>query len=140
MRPVELDNNYPPAGLPEIDRDHHRIDLELQRLGAAVSLDSPDRAAEARGALLDEVTVHFRHEERLMREIHYADLPKHQRAHASFVAGARRIPIRKSHTDPILSSRFVHWAARVEEWFRSHAMKEDFRLGRAVLAARARSQ
>ena len=136
MRP-DFNLRYPPAGLPEIDRDHERIDLTLQRLSAAVSLDSPDQAAAARGALLAEVAAHFRHEERLMREIHYPDLTRHHRAHQAFLAGARRIRIRNSRADTFLSSRFVHWAARVQEWFRSHALKEDFRLGQAVLAARA---
>lgn len=140
LRSVELGARYPAVGLPEIDGDHRRINDELQRLAAAVSLDNAIQAAKARNSLLAEVAVHFDHEERLMRQIQYADLPRHQRTHAAFLAGARRIPIRKSRADPILSSRFVRWAARIEEWFHSHMLEEDLPLGRAVLASRARSR
>jgi hypothetical protein len=56
------------------------------------------------------------------------DLPSHHRAHQSFLAGARRIRIRNKRADKFLSSRFVHWATRLQEWFRTHAVKEDFRL------------
>ena len=133
MRSTDLTKIYPPAGLPEIDDEHERIGLELERLTEAISLDDFPRAVAMHAAVLEKAATHFAHEERLMREIRYAALRRHKRAHEAFLAKAR-LSARRRPGDALLSALFIRWASRVQEWFRSHVVKEDFWLGQAVLA------
>jgi hemerythrin-like metal-binding protein len=133
VRSIDQTKVYPPAGLPEIDDEHERIGLELKRLTEAISLDDLARAIAMHAAVLESTATHFSHEERLMREIRYAALKRHKRAHEAFLAKARLSP-RRSSSDALLSALFIRWASRVPEWFRSHVVKEDFWLVQAVLA------
>jgi hemerythrin len=133
VRSIDQSKIYPPAGLPEIDEEHEHIGLELERLTEAISLDDFARALAVHAAVLERTATHFAHEERLMREIRYAAMRRHRRAHEAFLVKAR-LSARRSSGDALLSAVFIRWASRVQEWFRSHVVKEDFWLGQAVLA------
>ena len=133
MRSIDQTKLYPPAGLPEIDDEHEHIGLELQQLAEAISLDDLPRATGMHAAILEKTANHFAHEERLMREIRYAALRRHKRAHEAFLAKAR-LSARRRSGDALLSALFIRWASRVQEWFRSHVVKEDFWLVQAFLA------
>ena len=89
MRSTDQTKIYPPAGLPEIDDEHEHIGLELERLIEAISLDDFARAVAVHAAVLERTATHFAHEERLMREVRYAALRRHKRAHEAFLAKAR---------------------------------------------------
>jgi hemerythrin len=134
VRAIDQTKIYPPAGLPEIDDEHNYIGLEMERLTEAISLDDFPRAVAMHAAVLESAATHFAHEERLMREIGYAPLPRHKRAHDAFLAKAR-LSARHRSGDTRLSPSSIRWASRAQEWFRSHVVKEDFWLGQAVLAA-----
>jgi hemerythrin len=133
VRSIDQTKIYPPAGLPEIDDEHELIGLEVKRLTEVISLDDLPRAVAIHAAVLERTATHFAHEERLMREIGYPALGRHKRAHDSFLARAR-LSARRSSRDARLSASFIRWASRVQEWFRSHVVREDFWLGQAVLA------
>ena len=133
MRSNDQTKLYPPAGLPEIDDEHEHIGLELEQLTKAISLDDLPRAVAMHAAVLEKTAAHFAHEERLMREIRYALLKRHKRAHQAFLAKAR-ISARRRSGDALLSPLFIRWASRVQEWFRSHVVKEDFWLVKALVA------
>ena len=134
MRSIDQTKIYPPVGLPEIDDEHKYIGLEMERLTEAIKLDDFSQAVAMHAAVLERAAKHFAHEERLMREISYAPLGRHKRAHDAFLAKARLSALHRSR-DTRLSASFIRWASRVQEWFHSHVVKEDYWLGQAVLAA-----
>jgi hemerythrin-like metal-binding protein len=126
---------YPAIGIAELDDEHRLLAADLRDLLAAVKEDDPDRCRVLAHTLVDRAAAHFRHEERLMREVHFAFQAQHQRAHELFLEQARR------HLEELqaigLSLSCLRWIAETLEWFRSHVVKEDMALARAIRAVRA---
>jgi hemerythrin len=70
--------------LPELDEEHRVIFHLLQDLRHSVVDGEANVRLELKSQhLADEVTYHFQHEERLMREARYPQMEWHKRQHAA---------------------------------------------------------
>ena len=130
---MEQAAEYPPVGVPEIDRDHLDLSACLRRLLDAVKDDDRVRALALAEALVERARAHFALEEQLMREIAFVFSARHQRTHDRFLEEAER------HLEELrafgLNSRCLRWTAETMEWFRSHVLTEDMALGRALISS-----
>ena len=73
--------------LPELDEEHRVMFHLLQELRHAVVEGEAAVRLELKSQhLADEVTGHFRHEERLMREARYPQMEWHKRQHETALA------------------------------------------------------
>jgi hemerythrin-like metal-binding protein len=126
---------YPLVGIEELDEDHHKLGEVVGRLIDAIKDDDRLLAAGCAEALLVQCAAHFAHEQRLMREIGYASVARHRRAHDRFLATAREMLAEVR--DRGLSAAFLRWVAQAHEWFGSHVVTEDLWLAQAIEKARA---
>jgi hemerythrin len=132
---VETSNLYPKVGLAELDDEHLALGAALQRMIDAMLEDDRDRTLLLADRLATKVEEHFRHEERLMREIQYAECARHAQVHQEFLAEAKRqLDRAREHG---LSADFLRWASELNEWFYRHVMTEDRWLADAIVHARA---
>jgi len=70
--------------LPELDEEHQTMFRLLQELRRAVVEGEEAARLKLRAKhLADEITSHFRHEERMMREAQYPQAEWHKRQHAT---------------------------------------------------------
>jgi len=70
--------------LPELDEEHQAMFRLLEELRHAFVEGAPAVDLESKlQRLASEVNVHFRHEERLMREASYPQVEWHKRQHAT---------------------------------------------------------
>jgi hemerythrin len=125
---------YPTIGIPELDDEHRLLAADLRELLAAAKDDDPGRCRALAHALVDRAAAHFRHEERLMEEVHFAFQERHQHAHELFLEQARAQLGELQATS--LSRTCLRWIAETMEWFRSHVVQEDTALAHALRAGR----
>ena len=126
---------YPPIGIPELDAEHQALGATLRRVLKAMSEDDRAGSVALGRELVERAEAHFRHEEALMREIGYARRLRHARAHADFVAEAKR-ELRKAVTHG-LSVDVLRWAGHLDQWFHNHVVTEDLWLAHALQRARS---
>jgi hemerythrin-like metal-binding protein len=109
--------------LPEIDAEHralYRIGDELHKAamaGADLAVLQPILAN-----LLETAEQHFRHEERLMRAIHYTALDWHKRQHDSVRKRAKAAARRVAGGDSAAAGELVEF---LSEWLRGHMAVAD---------------
>jgi hemerythrin len=132
-QPFDSRDDYPPVQVPEIDEDHLALATQLRDLLAAVRDDDDARAAALAERLIEGARVHFAHEERLMREIDFAQYARHKRTHDEFLQEAlfRLDDLRANG----LTGGCLRWTASTMSWFRFHVRTEDMELGRAISVA-----
>jgi hemerythrin-like metal-binding protein len=132
---VQGPEEYPVIGIAELDEEHRLLAAALRDLIAAVREDDAGRCGTLAHALLERATAHFQHEERLMGEVHFAFRARHQLAHELFLEQARQ------HLEEMLadglSRSSLQWISETLEWFRSHVVKEDIAMARAIRTVRA---
>jgi hemerythrin-like metal-binding protein len=119
--------------VPEIDADHRRL-LELfNRLGHAVEDGEPQARIEA---TLDELISctdwHFQHEERLMEQHGYPDLPAHRAEHAELIESGRALLQGLRQSGASLSSQQIE---SLEHWLTGHIYGTDMAMGRYLAEA-----
>lgn len=121
------DDEYPPTGVPEIDREHRDLGAAL----GALARDPSNATAQAARAVLSLLVEHFENEERMMIEIGYPDLARHRRSHRDFLEDAR------SALDPLPpDASALEWVKRTRRWMPAHVISEDLWLGLALNDAR----
>ena len=109
--------------LPEIDAEHralYRIGDELHKAamaGADLAVLQPILAN-----LLETAEQHFRHEERLMRAIHYTALDWHKRQHDSVRKRSKAAARRVAGGDSAAAGELVEF---LSEWLRGHMAVAD---------------
>ena len=123
------------VGVEEIDAQHRRLVDTVNSLADAMRQPNPDDKVES---LLDEmveyVTHHFHQEERLMRDMGYPGLAKHQIAHAGFVKQTL-IFLHQYHTAEFELSILQGF---LSGWLVGHIMgPHDQQLGRYLVASGA---
>jgi hemerythrin len=109
--------------LPEIDAEHralYRLGDELHK--AVLAGTDAARLQPILSNLVETAEQHFRHEERLMRAIHYTALDWHKHQHDSVrkraKAGARRV----AGGDSAAAGELVEY---LSEWLRGHMAVAD---------------
>ncbi len=131
---VETWNPYPDVRLPELDAEHRELGAALRKLIAAMVEDDRELTLRLARELIASVEGHFAHEDRLMREIAYANRERHSEIHQLFLDDARRqLEIVETRG---LSADVLRWAGHLDHWFHRHVMTEDMWLAFAVRKSR----
>lgn len=109
--------------LPEVDAEHRAIfqqGNELQKAlmaGAGLAQLRPMLAN-----LLESTVQHFRHEERLMRAIHYEAFAWHKHQHDTALKRSKKLAKRVEAGDSAASGELL---AYLSEWLHSHVTVSD---------------
>ena len=113
--------------LPEIDAEHralYRLGDELHKAllaGAAVVQQKPIVAN-----LLESAEEHFRHEERLMRAMHYTAFTWHKSQHDAVRKRAKAVVTRMEKGDSAAAAELLNFLA---VWLRDHMSVADRMMG-----------
>ena len=121
---------YPEVNVPELDVEHRALGATVRQMLEAMRNDDPDRALSLGRELARKAGEHFAHEERLMRDIGYANEARHARTHEGFLGEARlNLDILRKRG---LCADVLRWAAGLDEWFHRHVRTEDMWLALAL--------
>ena len=113
--------------LPEIDAEHraiYRLGDELHKALLAGARPSQLKAIAVN--LLEAEEQHFRHEERLMRAIHYTSFDWHKRQHDAARRQSRALARRIEAGDPAAATELLEFFS---EWLRGHLSVADRMMG-----------
>ncbi len=113
--------------LPEIDAEHR----EIYRLGNELHKALLAGAARAQlkpvlANLLEAEEQHFRHEERLMRAMHYDALAWHKRQHDAARKKSRELVKRIEAGDTAAAGELLQY---LSDWLRDHISVPDRMMG-----------
>jgi hemerythrin len=113
--------------LPEIDAEHRA----LYRLGDELHkalLAGADAAQQKRlmANLLESAEEHFRHEERLMRAMHYTAFAWHKSQHDAVRKRAKSAVTRMEKSDAAAAGEFLEF---LSVWLRDHMSVADRMMG-----------
>ena len=109
--------------LPEIDAEHralYRIGDELHK--AVLAGTDAARLQPILSNLLETAEQHFRHEERLMRAIHYTAFDWHKRQHDAVRKRAKAVAKRVAGGDSAAAGELLEY---LSEWLRGHMAVAD---------------
>ena len=109
--------------LPEIDAEHralYRLGDELHK--AVLAGADSARLQPILVNLLETAEQHFRHEERLMRAIHYTSLDWHKRQHDAVRKRSRAVARRVAAGDAAAAGELIEFLV---EWLRGHMAVAD---------------
>jgi hemerythrin len=130
---VEWTNEFS-VGAAEIDRDHQRLLALLNGLYDAVEAGAGrDVLGEVLNGLIQYVSYHFAHEERLFVQASYPGLEKHRRLHEALTDSVKEI-----HED------FIAGAAEtlpeevlefLKAWLYKHILESDRAFGKYLAAS-----
>ena len=109
--------------LPEIDAEHralYRLGNELHM--AAMAGAEPAVLQPILANLLETAEQHFRHEERLMRAIHYTAFAWHKAQHDAARKRSRALARSIADGDPAAAGELIEF---LSEWLRGHVGVAD---------------
>ena len=113
--------------LPEIDAEHraiYRLGDELHK--AVLAGADAARLRPVVANLLETAELHFRHEERLMRAIHYTALDWHKGQHDAVRKKAKALARRIAAGDSAAVGELLEF---LSEWLRGHMSVADRMMG-----------
>ena len=113
--------------LPEIDAEHraiYRLGDELHK--AVLAGADPARLQPIAANLLETAEQHFRHEERLMRAIHYTAFAWHKGQHDAVRKRSRALAKRIAGGDSAAIGELIEF---LSEWLRGHMAVADRMMG-----------
>jgi hemerythrin len=113
--------------LPEIDAEHraiYRLGNELHK--AALAGADAAQLKPILANLLETSELHFRHEERLMRAIHYTAFAWHKGQHDAVRKKARALSKRIAGGDAAAAGELIEF---LSEWLRGHMSVADRMMG-----------
>jgi hemerythrin-like metal-binding protein len=113
--------------LPEIDAEHralYRLGDELHK--AMLAGADPVHLKPVVDNLLESAEQHFRHEERLMRAIHYTSFDWHKRQHDAVRKKAKALAKRIDAGDSAATGELLEFFS---EWMRGHLGVADRMMG-----------
>lgn len=119
------------TGIPDIDYEHENLVKLINELHANTLIHADKRALdEVLGEILAQISAHFALEEKIMRDIRYADYQSHKAEHEDLLDGIRDImeDVRK---DP----GFDYTKAlegRLNAWFGNHFRNADSKFHRTT--------
>ena len=127
---VSWKNEYS-VGVDDIDSQHKKLIDLLDRLDTSIQKGNDDSIT---GDIIKELVAytqtHFKAEEKLMAEIHYADIERHKSLHWNFILEVKGLLVRlkkgKNNEPKDLLKFLVHWII-------CHIGEEDKRVGDAIL-------
>jgi hemerythrin-like metal-binding protein len=113
--------------LPEIDAEHRAIYRLGDELHKAVLADAdPARLQPILVNLMESAEQHFRHEERLMRAIHYTSFDWHKRQHDAVRKKGKALAKRIAGGDSAAAGELLEF---LSEWLRGHMSVADRMMG-----------
>jgi hemerythrin len=126
MSPFKWSSNYS-VYLAEIDREHRALYQLGDELHKAL-LAGKDRAhlQPIMANLLESVELHFRHEERLMRAMHYTPVEWHKRQHDTLRKRSKALARRVASGDPAAAGELLEF---LSNWLRDHLTVADRMMG-----------
>lgn len=117
------------VGVPSCDKQHQQLFLLIDKLDEAMR---KGQGKQIIGGILDELrkytVTHFTYEEKLLKRIAYADLPRQQAEHKQFVD--KLVHFQKENAEGSLALS-VSVMGFLKSWLRDHIMKEDAKYGEA---------
>jgi hemerythrin len=119
------------TGIPEIDRQHQELFMNVAALQAA-ALTGDVAVAESLLCYLERYTAeHFATEERVMWEVGYPDLDAHWSLHLGFATELAR---RKAEhaADPSRASLLVDLCRWMDRWLNEHLLQADTEMARFI--------
>jgi hemerythrin len=116
-------------GLPEIDRQHHRLIAMINRL------DEASRAGKGKaaiGGILDELIIysatHFRMEEKYFDQFGYADAEEHRQEHAALAEKVANFAAELNSADESkVQSVLVELMNFLSIWWKYHILDTDMK-------------
>lgn len=122
---IEWNDSYS-VGDKKLDEQHKRWIKFYNQLDEAIREKSPQEFQKAKEEILKEmieyVDYHFKYEEEVMRNLHYAEVNKHWRIHKNFRDKIYRLY--RDHLDGelVLNREMMDM---MKEWIVDHILKED---------------
>jgi hemerythrin-like metal-binding protein len=113
--------------LPEIDAEHreiYRLGNELHK--ALLAGAAREQLKPVLANLLEAEEQHFRHEERLMRAMHYDALAWHKRQHDAARKKSRELVKRIESGDTAAAGELLQY---LSDWLRDHISVPDRMMG-----------
>ncbi|CAA7617677.1 MULTISPECIES: bacteriohemerythrin [Magnetospirillum] len=107
-----------------IDRQHHALINSAEALFAAINAGlTKDALLDGLDQLIEQVSDHFAHEERVMRNIHIPAVHVHERLHQSLLDEVREfreeLALGQNERSPVDIERFLN------VWLYRHIVEED---------------
>lgn len=119
------------TGIRAVDYEHEQLIALINELHDNRSLHGDKAAAEAvLGDILSGITAHFALEERVMRDIGYADLVAHKAEHEALLDSIRLI-MEQVHHAPAFDYR-AQLQSQLQHWFGDHFKGADAKLHRVT--------
>jgi hemerythrin-like metal-binding protein len=113
--------------LPEIDAEHRAIHLLGDELHKALLAGAdPAHLKPILANLLETAEEHFRHEERLMRAMHYASFEWHKRQHNTARKRTKALAGRIEGGDTAAAEELLQF---LSTWLRDHMSVADRMMG-----------
>jgi hemerythrin-like metal-binding protein len=126
---IEWSDQYN-VGIEPIDQQHRRLVELINQLQDRVDKGvGRQRCLNTMNALTDYVLEHFADEEKLMSEIGFEELDRHQRAHQVFSAKVADIALMWGQGQTIDCHEILSF---LKEWLLDHILVEDQRIGTFV--------
>jgi hemerythrin len=110
------------TGIVELDNEHRELLVAINRLYEAIRDKRSEEVLNEVMSLLDDYTCHhFQHEERLMEEYHYPDLPKHREQHQNLIESLQTIK-----NEPVeIATMATNLFSFLRAWLLKHIVEED---------------
>ena len=119
------------TGIPEIDRQHRELLVQIAELGEAARTGDLPLAEDVLSYLERFAAEHFATEQRFMLAFGYPDLGAHRSVHVAFASElARRKAKFAAHRSAAnLLSDLSQW---MERWLNEHLLVEDAEMARFI--------
>lgn len=122
------DNHRHSVGIDSIDGQHRRMIELINRINDALGDGEPVESAwNAMDELLGFTAAHFAHEEEVMAQQGYPDMPRHAEEHRKLLAQMHNLVGEAKHASSPISVRLV--PAFLADWAESHILHDDRKLG-----------
>ena len=123
-------------GIPSVDEQNRELADLLNRLAtvSAPGAGIHDDQLELLGDVYQHTQVHFRHEEELMEEIGFADLPTHRAEHQLLLAELKSFVHQVESGDAATDAKSIN---SLKDWLLVHIASSDRPFATAYLEAMA---
>ncbi|WP_438447679.1 bacteriohemerythrin [Gorillibacterium sp. sgz5001074] len=121
-------------GVEHIDRQHEQLVLDLAAFKELCDRDArQDAITVSLRGLAASIQEHFASEEALMAEIGYPELPKHKKAHDSFLGTLSELE-NNIYVHGLHSSTYPKIIQLLSDWLVNHICHSDSKIGEFVRA------
>jgi len=119
------------TGIPEIDRQHRELLVQIAELGEAARTGDLALAEDVLSYLERYAAEHFATEQRFMLAFGYPDLDAHGSLHMAFASelARRKAEYAEHRSTSTLLADLGQW---MDRWFREHVLVEDADMARFI--------